>query len=67
MMVAGTFEKNIIRRKIMKNKSFKWLRWFFLPTVMRNQPEVGLLLIGCPVSALAADKVIVVLYTHDVY
>ena len=63
MMVAGTFEKNIIRRKIMKNKSFKWLRSLFLAIVLTTVTVMGLPLTGGPVTALAADKDIVVLYT----
>ena len=61
MMVAGTFEKNIIRRKIMKNKSFKWLRSLFLAIVLTTVTVMGLPLTGGPVTALAADKDIVVL------
>lgn len=67
MMVAGTFEKNIIRRKIMKNKSFKWLRSLFLAIVLTTVTVMGLPLTGGPVTALAADKDIVVLYTNDVH
>ena len=67
MMVAGTFEKNIIRRKIMKNKSFKWLRSLFLSIVLTAVTVMGLPLTGGPVTALAADKDIVVLYTNDVH
>lgn len=67
MMVAGTFEKNIIRRKIMKNKSFKWLRSLFLAIVLTTVTVAGLPVTGGPVTALAADKDIVVLYTNDVH
>lgn len=67
MMVAGTFGKNIIRRKIMKNKSFKWLRSLFLAIVLTTVTVAGLPLTGGPVTALAADKDIVVLYTNDVH
>lgn len=67
MMVAGTFEKNIIRRKIMKNKSFKWPRSLFLAIVLTTVTVMGLPLTGGPVTALAADKDIVVLYTNDVH
>ena len=67
MMVAGTFGKNIIRRKIMKNKSFKWLRSLFLAIVLTTVTVMGLPLTGGPVTALAADKDIVVLYTNDVH
>ena len=57
MMVAGTFEKNIIRRKIMKNKSFKWLRSLFLAIVLTTVTVMGLPLTGGPVTCL--------LYTSD--
>ena len=67
MMVAGTFGKNIIRRKVMKNKSFKWLRSLFLAIVLTTVTIMGLPLTGGPITALAADKDIVVLYTNDVH
>ena len=51
----------------MKNKSFKWLRSLFLAIVLTTVTVMGLPLTGGPVTALAADKDIVVLYTNDVH
>lgn len=51
----------------MKNKSFKWLRSLFLAIVLTTVTVAGLPLTGGPVTALAADKDIVVLYTNDVH
>ena len=51
----------------MKNKSFKWLRSLFLAIVLTTVTVAGLQLTGGPVTALAADKDIVVLYTNDVH
>ena len=51
----------------MKNKSFKWLRSLFLAIVLTTVTIMGLPLTGGPITALAADKDIVVLYTNDVH
>ena len=51
----------------MKNKSFKWLRSLFLAIVLTTVTVAGLPVTGGPVTALAADKDIVVLYTNDVH
>ena len=51
----------------MKNKSFKWPRSLFLAIVLTTVTVMGLPLTGGPVTALAADKDIVVLYTNDVH
>ena len=60
MMVAGTFGKNIIRRKVMKNKSFKWLRSLFLAIVpvsythlIPDQIEAGTVM--CAAAATRGD------------
>ena len=51
----------------MKNKSFKCLQSLFLAIVLTAVAVTGLPLAGGPITALAADKDIVVLYTNDVH
>lgn len=51
----------------MKNRSFKWLQDLFLAIVLAAVTMTGLPLTGSPITALAADKDIVVLYTNDVH
>lgn len=51
----------------MKNKSFKWLQSLLLAIVLTAVAVTGLPLAGGPITALAADKDIVVLYTNDVH
>ena len=51
----------------MKYRSYKWLQGLFLAIVLAAAAVTGLPLTGSPMTALAADRDIVVLYTNDVH